>query len=275
MVATIYAGFNTDRIGALTAVFDDSVISPTTVTIIAGRYAHRDLSSVMGTGLYTDLALALQTAVAVASPTSDFTVTFDATTRRYTFTNASNPYQLDFTSAAGQRLAKALGFTANNTLGSGSGYACTITSTTQDAVSDVLPYYLVPLARDEPSGYSRPYEPDGMIKREQSVNGNAFSIEPLTIMRLIDFSTLFMPLANVFVDDAASSQPWTIEHLCRHARGTEPVLFDFVNTGDLVCKLSKRNAGFTRESRELSFQQADYHGLWSYKWVELQLLGHL
>jgi len=275
MVATLYSGLSTARIGSLSFVYDDIFISPTTAAVADGRYCHVNISSVMSTGLYTALALAVQEAGNVASPSGDFAVSFSTTTRRYTISNAASPFVMDMTSTAGQRLAKALGFTASNPLGSGSGYACTITSVDTDAVSDVLPYYLVPLARDEPAKFAPEYEPSGMVKRARTTNANAVSVEPISIEELIDLQCWFMPIANVQARSATAAQPWTIQHCIRHARAHEPLLFDFVATGDFVVKLTEGSACFTKEAREVAFAQGDYQGLWHYKFDALQLLGTL
>ncbi len=276
MTSSLFAGWNTDRVGTMTCLLTTSIVTNATVTIPAGKYSHVDMSSVMGTGLYDDLATALQTALFAASPLEDFSVTFSASTRLYTITNAGAPMTLIMTSAAGQRLAKALGLTASNSLGSGSGYACTITSTTQDIVSNVLPYYIVPLQRDSPMRYTRPYHPDGNVGRALTVNGNSYSVTPLTHATLIDMTLQFLPVANVFADDAAAAQPWTIEHWFAHCGGTEPTLVSYADLGSSrpVIKL-RENEIWTRDRRENVFVRGDYQGVWHVPLKGVQRLGRM
>jgi hypothetical protein len=278
MAATIFAGFNTARIGTLNVLLSDAAVTNVEAVLTAGKYSHVDIASVMGTGKYTALAAAVQAALLVASPSADYGVSFSTTTRQYTISNAGNSFTLNFTDTGtytGARLAKALGLTASNSLATGgTGYACTITSSGADVVSDVLPYYLVPLARAEPAAYSRPYEQTGSVKRKVTTNANAVSTQPLTIPQFVDFKTLYMPLANVHSSEAAAAQPWTIQHLVQHARAIEPVLFYFTTSGHLVTKFTENAAHFTKELRQVSFSQVpDYHGLWHLTWDGLQYLG--
>jgi hypothetical protein len=276
VVATLYAGFNTDRIGSLACELTTLSVTGEPMPIAAGRYSHLSLESVIGTGLYTALAQAVSLAASIADPSTDFNISFSATTRLYTTANAANTVTLDFTSTAGQRLAKALGFTSSNPKAiSGSGYACVVQAADGVLTSNVLPYYLVPLARDEPAKYQPPYEPTGLVKQAFTTNGTGVSVEPLSMAEMIDLQSWFLPKANVFEDYAAAAQPFTIQHLIKHARAHEPVLFDFVSTGDLVCKLGPSSAQFGKDMRNVAFESGDYQGLWHCVFNGIQLLGTL
>src|SRR6185369_6265815 len=96
MAGTLYAGFDLARVGSMSCVVTDDVVTGITATVSATKYAHVDLSSVMGTGLYTAFAAAVQTALRAASPTVNYTVSYSSATRAYTITNPHASGFLDF-----------------------------------------------------------------------------------------------------------------------------------------------------------------------------------
>lgn len=277
MAGTLYAGFDLARVGSMSVVVTDDFVTGETDALPTERYCHIDLQSVMGSGKYDDLASALQAIM----PFGNYLVSYSSSTRLYTiFTSDSVNVTLDFTSASGARLAAALGFTAANPKATGgSGYACTLHGTDSGSgitfTSDVLPYYLVPLARTNPAHWSRPYEEQGFVKRAVSVNANVYAVNPITINQLVDFDLAYMPLANVFVTEAVAAQPWTIEHLCKHARAHQPVMAEWT-AGSYVMRLSEADAAFRKELRSPAFTQApEFHGLWSCSFSGAQYLGKL
>jgi hypothetical protein len=282
-VAYLLAGFDTARIGSLALHYDDGDDTGV-VTLAAGTYAHRNLSSVMGAGNYTDLRTAVYDALtAFAINNGPPLVFFDIATQRYRFQLQDATEVIDFRratigSAAGNRLAAALGFNYQNASAAGGSasdpYDIVLNHDPAPVggssyVSNVTPTYYLALARDGVSGYTRPYETSGQTKRGVSSKGNAYSIEPHTYEKRAKFRIRFMELASVFADDAALSAPWTYEHLVQHARAREPLLLSYP-AEDLVYKLV--NADFDQDARSPVWN--DYHGKWDLS-VEAQVLGRL
>lgn len=278
MAGTLYAGFDLARVGSMGADFVGTVGDPLSsgpATITVDTYCHIDISSVPKTADYGDFATAVKTAfdAAVLPNGDEFTVTLSTTTRLYTI-EYSGDFQMDFTSAEGARLAAALGFTADHASAtSGTGYQCVLDGELS-YTSNVTPYYLVPLARSNPSRYTRPSEATGFTKKAMSVNGNGYSVSPLTLARYESLTLPAMELANVFADDATDAQPWTIEHCIQHARGHQPLLFDF-DAVQLVAQLAEEDQTFHEMMRQPAFSSGSYHGVWNVSFTKLQRLGVL
>lgn len=267
MSAYLLTGLDTARLGSLAVAVNDGTDSGT-ATVAAGTYAHRDLSSVMGSGEYTDLATALGTALdAVIS--AGMTVTWSSTTLLYTISHDdSTATSLDFTSTAGQRLAAALGFTADHSDGAGTGYSVTL-SGASSYTSNVTPYYALALAKAGPAKYSQPFEVAGQVKRQVSVKANAYSVAPTTLEKRVKFALLFNTLASVFSSKASASVPWTYEDLVAHARCWEPTLLSY-SAEDLVYKDVRGT--FDEDARQSVWQ--DYQARWNLT-IEGQYLGSL
>lgn len=278
MGGTVYAGFNTARIGSLGAVVTDDDVTGVAAAVESGRYAHVDISSVMGTGRYTDLAAAFQAAIR-AITTVLWTVTFSSTTRAYTITNPDNDGFIDFregtAGAVGPRLAKALGITSANSAVENSDadpYSIKVRGDVP-IVSDATPYYLVPLGRDALSGDGGPhvFNPGGQVRSGVTVNGNALAVRPTTLEQRLKARAAFNDVANVFSRNADDSEPWTLEDLVEHAWASEPVYVKTATEG-FVGKLVGQAAEWTEQTRQRSIRT--YEGLWHWDF-EMRVLGEI
>lgn len=247
MAGVLYTGFDIARTGSMGVSLQDTG-GPYSISLTSGTHAHIDLSGISATSGYTTFASALKTAFDAAS-SETYTFTWSSTTRKYTIAGTST-FSLTFTGDAGTRLKAALGFTGNK---SGS------TSYT----SDVAAYYAVPLARSQMSGYSRPFEREGYVKRSTSVNGTDYSVNAITIPSDVRFRLLYQPLADTFEADIVASSPWSMEHAIKHARCHQPIACVYDSDPSVVIKLSADFAAFSERLRSLAFaQSSDYHGLW-------------
>jgi hypothetical protein len=254
MPAYLYSSWNLGRIGpiALQLVDDDGT---ETVRLTTGTFAHVNLSSVV-TGV-TAFASGLQTALNVGPRAGKYSVTWAVATG-YTVGYTGSASAVSFsavTATEGVRMRRILGFSGN--------------FSAFPAVSDVRPFYVLDLARDGLSGFSRDFEVSGQTQRQVSVKGNAFTVSPLTHERRFKGRTRFMPRARVFASEATTAVPWTFEHLLQHARCREALLLDM--PGDRIVYRSV-NGEFDEASRKPVF--GDFHGLWDLA-IEGQVLGRL
>ena len=274
-MAYLLTGFDLARVGSMRCFVNDGTDSGT-VTVTSDIYCHRDLSSVMGSGNYTDLATTLETLIDAVLTTHGSDVSFSLSTLTYTIASAGGQtLSLDFRSAtlgddSGKRLAAALGFTYEHddaTGGSSSDPFNIQLSGKSTYESNVTPYYALALARGGPSDYSRPYHTSGQTKRAVSVNGTAYGVRPRTLEKRVRFRLRFQTLASVFAADASESAPWTYEDLLDHVGTWEPVLLSS-DAGDIVFKYV--DPDFTEDSRAPVW--SDYHGRWDLS-VEGQYLG--
>lgn len=276
-MAYLLAGWNTARVPMGFADLDDNIAGaafPTGAFVLASaKYAHVDLSSVMGSGLYDDFATALAAIMnsTHTGPGSVFTVAWSSSTLSYTIGSSSDVY-LDFRSTPGRNLAAALGFNYlhDDATGGSAGDPYNVLIATTVAVSNVVPYYALALDRDGVSAFRRPYEVSGQTKRQVSVNGSAYSVGPLTREERFDASIRFQSLETVWTSEADDSvAPWTYEALVKHVRCHEPVLLH-TPTLDLIGKRIDGEWSNTEHRPEFG----DYHGNWQID-MKMQHLGEL
>jgi hypothetical protein len=232
--------------------------APQAITETSGTYAHRDLQAVTGSGYYDDFATRLKSKLDALAPSRVYTVTWAAATGYTMSVGGGATFAIAFNNTRSSQL---LGFSGN-------------LSAAASHASDRTPYYYLALARDGLSKYSRPFERAEQTKRVISSSGNAYSIGPATRERGLKGTLRFQTLATVFADEAASSVPWTYEHLVQHARCWEPLLLSLgpssSPTEDLVVKLIRGE--FDDEARNPVWN--DYHGKWDLP-LDLQYLGAL
>lgn len=268
MAAYLLAGFDTARLGGMEFAFENA--SGIGGGTISGTLAHRDLSPVMGTGEYTALVDAV--AAGMMRPGAP-ALAFSTTTLRYTFTfSEETAVYFGALGTAGKNLAAALGFDYTHPQASGGSASDPyniMLSAGDSATSSVAPFYLLELARPGPADYSRPFEVSGQTRRQVSSNGQAFSLGPRTYEERVKFSLRFNTLASTFAREAEASAPWTYEHLVKHARCHEPILFSYP-AEELVYKNVRGE--FDEEARKSVWQ--DFHKRWNLH-VEGQFLGWL
>lgn len=256
-MAYLATGFDLSRVGSMSVALDDATDSGT-ATIATARYCHRDLtalSSILGSGNFADLATQLSTQIAATLPTNSGSAAVALASGAYTLTFGAT-CSLDFTSAAGQRLAAALGFTADHANGAGTGYSVTLSGATS-YVSNVTPYYYLALARDGMTAWSRPYDVAGQTKHVSTTKANGYGIGPTTKTKHIDLRLAFQSLASVFPNEALAAAPWTFQDLVDHVGAWEPILFSS-SADEFVFK--DREGDFTQERRQPVW--GNYHAAW-------------
>lgn len=269
-MAYLVTGFDLNRLGAMSVAVNDGTDSGT-ATVTVARYCHRDLTSlsaVLGSGNYAVFSTAVDTAIDAVLTTHGGGCSVNLATGAYTLGTYNAATTLDFTSAAGQRLAAALGFTAAHANGAGSGYSVTLSGATS-YTSNVTPYYYLALARDGLTAWSRPYDVQGQTKHVTTTLANGYGIAPTTKTQFVDFKLKFQTLAGTFPNEAASTAPWTFQDLMDHVNTWEPVAVSTTGT-EFVYK--DREGDLTQDRREPQWN--DYHAYWTVN-VAGQFVGWL
>ena len=252
MTHRIESGWNVAKLGTFTlSVTGD--IGTQSVSITTGTYCHTDLTSVLGAGSYDDFATALAAALtASGAATGAFTVTYTTAgtwgqTIGYEIENAA-AFTLTFpNTAAGNRMADALGFTRNTTTGS-----------TTKQQSTRRPYYVIDGAMGGRSGWTRVYEGDDIVSQAEAEDGSTYAVARSAAPLYDDWTVPFETLAATFESEATTAVPWTWEAFFAHSRGIEPFgVFD--DAGNSVHVL--------RGTRGARFKPAraseDWDGRWS------------
>mgnify|MGYP000411933091 CR=1 FL=1 len=124
----LYAGFDLARIGTVSITLTDAGGGPIVVSLATGRFAHIDLSSVMGAGEYDQFDDAFEAAIN-AAPTieNDYSLSFNTTTLAYTLSKAAGTFTLAAPTGVGR-----------NVLGLSAGGAGLTTIS-----SNLRPYYVI------------------------------------------------------------------------------------------------------------------------------------
>lgn len=256
--AYLMAGFDLALIGTVQFTVTDDDITSQAFTFTTGTYAHRDMSSVMGSGEYTEFWATVEAAVNAAS-TDTHTISYNASTYEVTWSTDASVLFIDFMHAdadVNTRSKALIGFTADR-------------SGATSYSSQVRPYYVLELARDGVSDFSDDFEPEGQTRREVSVNATAYSVEPLSYEVHTDLKLRFQTRASIFKRAASSAEPWTYRHMVEHCRAREPILHSY-NVEDTVLKLVEPE--FTQDLRRPVWN--DYHALWDVRVIG-QVLGRL
>lgn len=221
---TIEAGWDFDEIGSL-GIFVTEQPSAATylISVTTGTYCHTDLTTVLGTLNYDDLAAQLQGLLTAAQVNiTTWTVVWNATTMAYTFTasgGAQTSVDLTFDASGGNTLGRQItGFSANQT--GALTYA-----------SDVRPYYVASV-RVGAASYGtgpREFEPAGIAEGAEADDGSQFAVSRTTAPSYRDFSITTETEAATRIRSAPDGTtpgdvPWTWQHLWQHARADEPLL---------------------------------------------------
>ena len=249
MTHRIESGWSVDTLGTFTLTVVGNV-STETVSITTGTYCHSDLTSVLGTGNYDDFAGALKTALDASGASSGaFTVTWSTSTLLYTISNAAANFDLTFpNTAAGNRMADALGFTRNTT-----------TSSTAASLSGTRrPYYVIDGAMGGRSGWTRVYEGDDITSQAEAEDGSTYASARSVAPLYDDWTVPFETLAATFELEALTAVPWTWEAFFKHSRGIHPfAVFD--DTGNTVHVLRGPRGARFKPARA----SEDWDGRWS------------
>lgn len=187
--------FRLERIGSATITW-----AGTPVTLSTGRYCHVSLAAYDAS--VTSFAEALRAAL-VAAGFASATVTYSTTTHAYTLSNGGGSFSIAFpVNSAGVLMARLLGFTAG----------ATATSHT----STVRPYYVLETQIDGRSRYTG-LRHEARSVRRQADDGRGYALGPSQPVVTGQWEHWHEPLAMVFEYSASSSEPWTWEHLWKHA----------------------------------------------------------
>jgi len=279
-MAYLAAGFNTVRIGTMACKVTDAGGNGT-ATVTAGKWCHRDLTSLsakLGSGNYGDLATELKARIDALPTTAMDALTIDLSTGAYTLDFALET-TVDFTTAtlgdnSGLRLAEALGFDythENATFISESDPYNIYLSGAAIYTSSVTPYYYLALARDgltHTDGWP-PYAQAEQTKGVITTLGNGYGISPATRIMMCDFKLGFMTQASVFAENASAAVPWTYEDLVTHAGRWEPVA---LSTTDVEFVYRDVVGDLSKAQRKAVFDA--YHALWNLN-VSAQFIGYI
>lgn len=200
------------------------------VIIPGGRYAHTDLSSVLGAGVYADLASAIETAYNAGPGTlaNTLTVTYDETGPDYTLSIDTSTIQITAISAG---LSSVLGISTGSA-------AASLTSTVRPShvivpeLGFVIPLDLGKEADDVASGIRTEGGRQWTEARKAAAIQHTMRVE-------------FEPRAAVFAADATASVPWTWEDFYAANRGAHPVLVCDDDYGNRVYYLDHGSARFS------------------------------
>lgn len=243
MALYIEAGWDFAVIGQFSLQFTDAGGS-STIVISTGRYAHRDLTSVMGTGEYDDFAGALQAALnADATLTGVYTVTFAQATGFYTVSIGAGTFST--ANPSGTVAGRILGRTAA---------AAAVTSFT----STVRAYYSISTTTGGKSQVKDDYEQSGLVVGGHTMGATAYSATPSDSIVLHDFTVPMETKEKTYSRSATSADPWTFQHLFEHVRGEYPIFVDEGASPRSVHQLRAESAHF-EPRREV----ADYDGQWN------------
>lgn len=221
MTLRIEVGFDTTQFGQPTIT-----VGATPAPIDDATYCHRDLSSVVGTGLYTDFAGACQQALLTAGLSASLSVTYVSATGAYNLT-PSGSQTVTLNTAARQLL----GF---------SGDPGTISSA---ATSDVKPYFLIDSAMGGKTANSDDYEARSYSEDAEAEDGSAYGIASTGRAVYADWVCAFEPRTAVYIREATAAVPWTWEHFYQHASVVHPFMVED-DYGDQT--VHRFRAGFDR-----------------------------
>lgn len=248
MTHRIESGWNVAKLGTFTLSVTGN-LGTQSVSITTGTYCHTDLTSVLGAGSYDDFAGALKAALDASGAASGaFTVTWSGSAMTYTITGAAN-FELTFANtAAGNRMADALGFSRNSVVASTGG---SLSSTRR-------PYYVIDGAMGGRSGWTRVYEGDDIVSQAEAEDGSTYAVARSTAPLYDDWTVPFETLAATFDSEATAAVPWTWEAFFAHSRGIEPFgVFD--DAGNSVHVLRGARGARFKPSRA----SEDWDGRWS------------
>ena len=279
-MAYLAAGFNTVRIGTMACKVTDAGGNGT-ATVTAGKWCHRDLTSLsakLGSGNYGDLATELKARIDALPTTAMDALTIDLSTGAYTLDFALET-TVDFTTAtlgdnSGLRLAEALGFDythENATFISESDPYNIYLSGAAIYTSNVTPYYYLALAKDgitHTDGWP-PYQVAGQSRGVITTLGNGYGRSPTTKIYLCEVQFGVLAQAATFAQNASATVPWTYEDLVTHAGLWEPIC---IATTGLNCVIKDRVGDFGMKERESLW--GSYHANWNTTMAAL-FIGYL
>lgn len=238
MTASIHAAFDFATVGAFSVSFTDSG-GTKAVSLTTGKNTHVNVSSVVSTLNY--FATRLQTAINGAPLAGTYTVTFNASTLKYTISSTVT-FSMTFTlPSVGSRV---LGFTANK-------------SGANTYTSDVAVYYSIALRRGGISNPTDDYEPAGYAEDAFVEGGDHYGVRAGVSPTFFDFTAPSEKRAATFKRAALAAVPWTYQHFFEHVRNVE----SFALVTDTETSVLRLRADGARWAPQRLVQ--NYDDLWS------------
>lgn len=247
MTHRIESGWNVAKVGTHTLSVTGN-LGTQSVSITTGTVCHTSLASVLGTGRYVAFSATLKAALDASGASSHaFTVTYSGASMAYTISTLA-AFTLTFpNTAAGNRMADALGFTRNST---------TISSSV--IVSARRPYYVIDGAMGGRSGWTRVYEGDDIVSQAEAEDGSTYAVARSTAPLYDDWTVPFETLEATFESEATTAVPWTWEAFFAHSRGIEP--FGVFDDAGNSCHVLRGARGARFKPARAS---EDWDGRWS------------
>lgn len=245
MAVLYYPGFDLGVIGTISVTLQDTA-GAHAVTLSSGRYAHRDLTAVMGTGEYDDLATAWKAALDASPLDGTFTVTWSSSTY-YTIASTVNFSINSWNTLGGQ----VFGLTGG-TFASAASH-----------VSFLVPYYFfnatTPSRSNNPNG---PRESESIAEDAEAGESTSYGVVDPSVPRYRAWTQMFEPKAKALIQyapaAAAGVAPWTLEHFIAHCRNIEPFGVED-SYGESVHKLRAHSCTKNEISQAIPNQETYWH----------------
>lgn len=246
MSLIIYSGFDLDKIDGQFELDITDTGGNTTVTINAGTFAHKDLTSISGSSTYKDFATG-------AGTTSGLEDALDAnTTLNGDYTVVWQPETLNYaiSSSVAFVIEEATNELAENILGLSG--ALPLSSSTAGASEVItgshMPYFLLTGAMGAKSQVSDDFEPNGRIETIETNDGSVRSVAPSDLAVYQDFTIPFETYETTFKRQRINGK-WTFQDLFENCRAEQPFLVedDLENT---VHSFRSEGAAWTEDTRE-------------------------
>lgn len=247
MTHRIESGWNVAKTGTFTLSATGD-LGTGSASVTTGTYCHTSLASVLGAGNYAAFAPALKAALDASGASSTaFTVSYSGSAMAYTISTGA-AFTMTFAStAAGNRMADAVGFARNST-----------TPSQSVIVSTRRPYYVIDGAMGGRSGWTRVYEGDDITSQAEAEDGSTYAVARSTAPLYDDWTVPFETIEATFESEAVTAIPWTWEAFFRHSRGIEPFgVFD--DSGNSCHVLRGARGARFKPSRA----SEDWDGRWS------------
>lgn len=212
MSTTLFQAWNHRWLGTVSIGWTDAS-GAHTASISTGLLGHLDLTAINldtdagGTTSLdvTTLAVALQAAMD-AQTAQTVTVTFDASTLRYTITVGGGTFStLVWSGSAGTMMRRLLGISASAAPSAGS------------LVSDITPRFIWQAAINGRAAYQQPAMSEDQIKSRRAGGGQVYGIGPTRPIREARWEHRFEANDHLHRRFAASADDWTAESFLEHA----------------------------------------------------------
>jgi len=165
---------------------------------------------------YTPIAPVLK-AAAEAIGAATYTLTFNTTTERWTFSASGGGVTSFAISGFSETARRVLGFTTNR-------------SGSMSYVADRAPYYWIKTSEGGLTDYFRDEEGESEIGEDLRSHGaDVYFIDQDELPVKFDAVIPFEPRAKLWTEDAPTSTPFTWQRAFRHVRGGDLVALDFDN----------------------------------------------